>query len=41
MIDREAVVLKMLAKRPEERYQSTAKLFKELERFAKFQGVKV
>jgi serine/threonine protein kinase len=37
----EGVVLKMLAKRPEDRFQSAADLLKNLERVAKYQGVKV
>jgi serine/threonine protein kinase len=35
----EAVILKMLAKRPEERYQTAGEVVKELERIGKFQGV--
>ncbi len=37
----EGVVLKLLAKRPEERYQSAAEMLRELERVAKFAGVTV
>jgi serine/threonine protein kinase len=37
----EGVVLKMLSKRPEDRYQNAGDLLKELERVAKFQGVTV
>jgi serine/threonine protein kinase len=37
----EAVVLKLLAKRPEERYQSATELLKELTRVGKFNGVTV
>ena len=35
----EGAVLKLLAKRPEERYQTAAELVKELERLGKFNGV--
>jgi serine/threonine-protein kinase len=37
----EAVVLRLLAKRPEERYQSATDLLKELTRVGKFNGVTV
>jgi len=37
----EGVVLKMLSKRPEDRFQSAADLLKDLERVAKYQGVKI
>jgi serine/threonine protein kinase len=37
----EGVVLKLLAKRPEERYASAAELLKELERVGRFSGVTV
>jgi serine/threonine protein kinase len=37
----EGVVVKMLAKRPEDRFQSAADLLKNLERVAKYQGVTV
>ncbi len=37
----EGAVLKMIAKRPEERYQTAADLLKDLDRVAKFQGVQV
>ncbi len=37
----EAAVLRLLAKRPEERYQTASELLRELERTAKFQGVKL
>jgi serine/threonine protein kinase len=37
----EGVVLKLLTKRPEDRYQTAAELLRELERLAKFQGVAV
>jgi len=37
----EGVVLKMLAKRPEERYQTATDLLTDLQRVAKFQGVAV
>ena len=34
-------VMKMLAKRPDQRYQTASELVKDLERVAKFQGVTV
>jgi serine/threonine protein kinase len=37
----EGAVLKMIAKRPEERYQSAGDMLKDLERVAKFQGMQV
>src|SRR5262249_43495286 len=37
----EGAVMKMLAKRPDERYQTASELLKDLERVAKFQGVTV
>ena len=36
-----AVVRRLMAKRPEERFQSTAELLKDLERVGKFAGVSV
>ena len=35
------VVMKMLAKRPADRYQSATALLKDLKRVAKFQGVSI
>jgi eukaryotic-like serine/threonine-protein kinase len=35
----QAVVLKLLAKRPDERFQTAGELLKELERIGKFSGV--
>jgi serine/threonine protein kinase len=37
----EGIVLKMLAKRPDDRFQSAADLLKNLERAGKYQGVKI
>ena len=37
----ESVVMKLLAKRPEDRYQSATELIKELTRVGKFNGVTV
>jgi serine/threonine protein kinase len=37
----EGVVLKLLAKRPEQRYQTAGEMLAQLERVAKFQGIKV
>jgi serine/threonine-protein kinase len=37
----EGLVLKLLAKKPEERYQTATEMLKELERIGKFNGVKM
>ena len=37
----EGVVLKLLAKRPEERFQTAGELVRELERIGKYNGVTV
>jgi len=37
----EGLVLKLLAKKPEDRYQTATEMLKELERIGKFNGVKM
>jgi serine/threonine protein kinase len=37
----EGIVMKLLAKRPEERYQTAAELLRELERVAKLNGLPI
>jgi hypothetical protein len=37
----QGLVMKSMTKRPELRYQTPAKLLKDLERIAKFQGMKL